>query len=218
MFRPGIIIAQCNLPGILLWTLAMAEPVAHHELNPGRRQHVDRCRRLKLLTSQQFKAHSTRAGSEDGRLRFGKGVLDGYVAAKARTSHTHSRVVQIVMSAVRSTRCQITGLHRFNSRLIDSRLVCCIIQICLPQDVAQPDQDEQSQRSRYFIPSVGMIQCLCKLVIDKPERRLAIAGLSGISRLHSANLFAGNTLAYNPGCYTCYECSKCQKYPRYTFG
>ena len=43
MFRPGIIIAQCNLPGIVLSTLAMAEPVTHHELNLGGRQDVDRC-------------------------------------------------------------------------------------------------------------------------------------------------------------------------------
>ena len=97
---------QFNLPGILLWALAMAEPVTYHELNPGSRQHVDRCRRLELLTCQQFKAHGTWVGSEDGRLRFGKGVLDGHVAAEARTSHTHGRVFQIVIvpSAVRAVR------------------------------------------------------------------------------------------------------------------
>src|SRR5690242_6438781 len=118
MFGPGIIVAQLNLPGILLWTLAMAEPVTHHELNPRCRQHVDRCRWLELLTRQQFKADGARAGSEDCRLRFGKGVLNGYVAAKARTDHTHSRVFQIVMSAIRCTRCQIACLHWLNGRLI----------------------------------------------------------------------------------------------------
>ncbi len=215
MFRPGIIIAQRNLPGILHLALAMAEPVAHHKLNPGCRQHVDRCCGLELLTRQQFKAHRAWVGGKDCRLRFGIGVLDGYIAAKARTSHTHGRVLQIVMSAIRSPRRQIACLHRFNGRLVDSRLVCRIVQVLLSQDVAQPQQDGQTQRGRYFIPSDCMIKCLCNLVIDAPEWRLAVARLDSFSggNLFCGNLFGGKTLALYQSYYACCKCHQCQDYP-----
>ena len=170
----------------------MAEPVPHHELHPAGRQQVDRGRRLELLTRQQFQAHGARVGREDGWLRFGIGVRDGHVATKARTSHPHSWVLQIVMRAIRRPCRQITCLHRFNDRLVDSRLLGRIVQIVLPQDVAQPQQDEQSQRRRHFIPSDGVIQGLCNLVINAPERRLAIARLG---RLAGGHLLGGKPSA-----------------------
>src|SRR5713101_1402317 len=127
MLRPGIIFAQGDLPGVLFWTLSVPEPVTDHELNPRCCQHVKRYRRLECFTRQKLSAHNAWVWGENRWLGFRIGVLDGYIAAKARTSHTHSWIVQVVICSIGRAYCQIERLKRFDGRGREARFVCRII-------------------------------------------------------------------------------------------
>src|SRR5260370_15243639 len=101
---------QFDLPGILLWALAVPEPIAHHKLNPGCCQHIDRCRGLELFACHQFEAHNAWVRREYGGLWFLGPGLDGDVAAEARASPAHGRVFQIVLSVIPWAWCTVVLL------------------------------------------------------------------------------------------------------------
>src|SRR6266487_7097394 len=60
-----------------------------------------------------------------------------------------------------------------------------------------------------------MIKCLCNLVIDVPERRLAVARLGRLTggNPFGGNLFGGSPLALYQSYDACCECRQCQDYP-----
>src|SRR5260370_40716090 len=102
---------QFDLPGILLWALAVPEPIAHHELNPGCCQHIDRCRGLELFACHQFEAHNAWVRREYGGRWFCGRVIVGECVTAARARHAPGRGFSLFIGAPRAARRKICLLH-----------------------------------------------------------------------------------------------------------
>jgi hypothetical protein len=75
ILRPGVVRRKRQLPGPLDVALPVAEPIANHELQPGRGQHIDDGRRIELLAGEQLRLTvrgfgSRIAGSGSGYASF----------------------------------------------------------------------------------------------------------------------------------------------------
>src|SRR5260370_35979410 len=102
--------AKFDLPGIALWALGVPEPIAHHKLNPGCCQHIDRCRGLELFACHQFEAHNAWVRREYGGLLFWGRVIAGYVVTEARGTPDPCRGFLIVITDTRCGGCQSVRL------------------------------------------------------------------------------------------------------------
>ena len=125
------------------------------------------------MPGEQGQADLARAGLE--RVGVGEGVLDGHVAAEARASHAHGRLLQVVVGAVDGAPAAVARVRRPDRRCVDGRLARGVVQVLLAQDVAQPDQHGQAERGRQPVPADLAVDRLGRAVVQPPGQRLAIA-------------------------------------------
>jgi hypothetical protein len=170
---PGVVVGQWDLPGVVGGAAPVTEPVADHPLEPRRHQRVDRRGGHELVPGEQGQADLARAGPE--RVGVGEGVLDGHVAAEARAGHAHGRLLQVVVGAVDGAPAAVAGVRRPDRRRVDGRLARGVVQVLLPQGVAQPDQHGQAERGRQLVPADLAVDHLGRAVVQPPGQRLAVA-------------------------------------------
>ena len=95
---PRVVVGELDLPRIVWIVAAVAEPVVHLELQPGRGQHVERRGRLELLAGQQLAADRAGVGREHvGRVGLVEAERCGRSAAPAAPMFGS---VQVVARAV----------------------------------------------------------------------------------------------------------------------
>jgi hypothetical protein len=79
------------------------------ELDPRRRQQIQRGGRLESFAHEQFPAYQPRVGIEQALILFGVGVRQRNVTAEPAAQRTHEGVIKVVVGAVEGTSGQVTN-------------------------------------------------------------------------------------------------------------
>ena len=133
---------------------AVAEPVVHHELQPGRDEHVEMRNGHEVAAREQITAHLAGIGFvEIGRL-FAERAGDPHVAAKARGGHAHPRATEIVVTAVGLAPIARIGTTQ---RLEQRRIAFRIEKIMLAHIDAMTDQGRHREQEGKPIPDAESI-------------------------------------------------------------
>src|SRR2546427_6405718 len=77
---PAVGLIERDVPIVVLVALSVAQPVVHHELQPGRGQQIEALGRNKLVAGQQLAADGARVGAEQGTFVLNHSVVKGTVA------------------------------------------------------------------------------------------------------------------------------------------
>ncbi len=143
----------------------MAEPVFDHELQPRRDERIDRGRRDELIPGQQGTADLARAWLHHLGQRIRLDVLQRHVAAEPRSGHPHSRLAKIVVRAVEAPRGAGLGGGGWHRRQVRRGQRACVVEVVLPEDVADPDEHREPQRHREPVPADLAVGEFGKLVV-----------------------------------------------------
>ncbi len=164
---PRVVVVHLDQPWVLGLVLAMAEPVVDLELDPRAGQEVERRRRLELLPREQLAADRPRVRIEERVRRLRVRVLQRDIPSEAAAEAAHQRIVQVVVRAVQRAG-GLVALMRRHVRPVE-RPAPGVVEVLLPQPVAQPDQHGNRQGQRQLGPADPPIDLFGDAVQERRE-------------------------------------------------
>ncbi len=149
---PRIVVGELDLPRILRLALAVAEPVVHLELEPGRREHVERGRGDEGVAGQKLATDEPRVRLEDLGQLLGPGLVYRHVAPESAADAAHERLPEVVERPVDRPRRRPRRVRGPQQKLVRSRGEAGVVEVAFAQTGAEAHERENAERAWEAMP------------------------------------------------------------------